>query len=123
MDRSKTPRRMVLLTAFVMLNCIFWAAMDVLVFEVDGHWTLYRIYAPVFSLFSVVLWAWRRRSRRGLLVSFLISILVATALVGYGLYLLMTQPGWGVVTLLFVPVFVVIARESLRFSRTGDSVA
>ena len=111
------------LTAFVMLNCIFWAAMDVLVFEVDGHWTLYRIYAPVFALFSVVLLAWRRRSRHGLLLSFLLSVLVATALVGYGLYLLMTQPGWGVVTLLFVPVFVVIARESLRFSRTGDSVA
>lgn len=56
--------------------------MDVWVCAVDGHWTLYSIYLPVFVLFVPVLWGWARLSPAGLLGAAAVNL----ALVGYGLY-------------------------------------
>ena len=105
---------MVALTVFILLNCIFWAGMDVFVYAVPGHWTIWRIYLPVFVLFSIVLWAWRTLSPRGLLLSAALSGAVTLALIGYAIFLLLTQPLWGVVTLLFVPLLVLLGRTSYR---------
>ena len=98
---------------FVLINCVFWALMDVYVFGVtDGH-TIYFIYLPVGLMFSFALRAWRRESPMGLIITQRLCELILLGLIGYGSYLLTTQPLWGWVTFAFSPLFVYV-RYSCR---------
>ena len=108
---------MTAVTAFILINCVFWAGMDVVVYGVEDHWTVYRIYLPVIALFLPILWAWIRLAPRGLAAAAVVCGLVGLALTGYAVFLLMTQPVWGVVTLIFVPLFVVLGLTSARYAR------
>lgn len=116
-ELRRTRAAMIGATLFIHVNCVFWAGMDVWVYRVEGHWTLYTIYLPVFVLFVPVLWGWARLSVPGLLAASGVSLLVCLALLGYGVFLLGSQPGWGVVTLLFVPLLVVLGVSSYRAAR------
>ena len=116
-ELRRTQVVMIGVTLFILVNCLFWSGMDVWVYQVDGHWTLYTIYLPVFVLFVPVLWGWVRLSVSGLLAASGISGLVCLALLGYGVLLLGSQPGWGGVTLMFVPLFVVLGVSSYRAAR------
>lgn len=76
------------------MNDLFWSRVDVWVYRVEGHWTLYTIYVPVLVRFVPVLWGWARLSVPGLLGASGVSLLVSLALIGYGVFLLGRQPGW-----------------------------
>ena len=102
------PRFTVGVMIFVLINCVFWAYMDVYVFGVkDGH-TIYYIYLPVGSMFLFALRSWRSRSPLGLMITQRFCEVITVGLFGYGSYLLTTQPIWGVVTYAFSPLFVYV---------------
>jgi hypothetical protein len=87
--------------------------MDVYVFEVKGGYTIYYIYLPVSLMFSFALYAWYTQSRIGLSITQRFCELIIGGLVGYGSYLLLDQPLWGIVTFAFIPLFVYV-RQSCR---------
>ena len=103
-----SPNITISVMIFVLINCLFWAVMDVWVFGVtDGHTILY-IYLPVSLMFSFALWSWYRHSLVGLIITQRFCELIILGLTGYGLYLLSTQPIWGFVTFAFLPCFIYV---------------